>query len=65
MEKKINDHNHDKYITTKEFNNLTAKNFVSRLAQANLASESDIANFADKTDFDDKVKILNEILTSK
>ena len=27
-EKKITDHDHNKYITTPEFNNLSAENFV-------------------------------------
>ena len=39
------DNYHDKYITTQEFNKLTAENFTARLAQANLASINDIANF--------------------
>ena len=30
--KKITGHNHDKYITTPEFNKLTAENFPTRLA---------------------------------
>ena len=34
-----------KYITTQEFNKVTAENFVARLAQANLASKKDVANF--------------------
>ena len=46
IEEKIPDHNHDKYITTPEFNKLTLKNFAARLAQANLARKSGIANFA-------------------
>ena len=33
IEKKITDHDHDKYITTQEFNKLTADNFDARLAQ--------------------------------
>ena len=37
------DHNHDKYITTQEFNKLTSENFAVRLEQANLASKNDIA----------------------
>ena len=45
IEKKITDHNHDKYITTPEFNKLTSENFAARLKQANLASKSDIVNF--------------------
>ena len=39
IEKKITDHNHDKYITTPEFNSLTSGNFTARLKQANLASK--------------------------
>ena len=31
--KKITDHDHDKYITTPEFNKSTAENFPARLAQ--------------------------------
>ena len=38
IEKKMTDNNHDKYITTSEFNNLIAENFAARLAQANLAT---------------------------
>ena len=38
-------HDHDKYITTQEFNKLTAENFTARLKQANLASKNDVANF--------------------
>ena len=48
---KSTDHSHDKYITTPEFNELTAENFATRLGQANLASKSDITNFVKKTDF--------------
>ena len=43
VENKIADHS--KYITTPEFNKLTAEHFAARLAQANLASKSDIVNF--------------------
>ena len=50
------DNDHDKYITTQEFNKSTSENFATRLAQANLASKSDIANFLKKTGFDDKQK---------
>ena len=45
IEKKITDHDHVKYITTPEFNELTAENLTVRLARANLARKSDIANF--------------------
>ena len=38
--------NHDKYITTPEFNNLTAERFTARLKQA---------DFENKTDFDNKL----------
>ena len=46
IEKKLTAHNHDKYITTPEFNNLTADVFNAKLAQANLVT---------KTDFDAKL----------
>ena len=52
---KINDHGHPKYIATQEFNKLTSDNFTARLAQANLASKNDIANFVRKADFYDKL----------
>ena len=55
IEKKITDHSHDKYITTPEFNKLTAENFAGRLAQANLVT---------KTDFNDKLKNLNKKINS-
>ena len=51
---------HSKYITTPEFNMLTAEIFAARLAKANLVSKSDIANFVRKRDFDDKLKHLNK-----
>ena len=62
IEKKTTDHDHDKHITTPEFNKLTAENFAARLAQANLASKSDITNFVKATDFDDILKNINELL---
>ena len=37
--KKITDHNHDKHITTPEFNNFTTETFYLRLKRANLASK--------------------------
>ena len=48
IEMKITDHNHDKYITTPEFTEVTSEHFVARLKQVNLASKSDIANFVKK-----------------
>ena len=38
---------------------LTAENFTARLVQANLATKSDIANFVNKTHFNEKMKKLN------
>ena len=45
IEKKITDHSHEKYITTEQFNKLTADNFTARLPQANLAIKNDFADF--------------------
>ena len=55
LEKKLTDHNHDKYITTPEFNTLTADVFNARLAEANLIT---------KTDFDAKRLSLNRKIIS-
>ena len=55
IEKKIIDHNRGKYITTSEFNELTAENFAARLTQSNLVT---------KTDFDNKLSSLNRKITS-
>ena len=41
IEKKFTDHNHDKYITTPEFNTLAATVFNARLAQVNLVTKTD------------------------
>ena len=54
LENKLNNHNHDKYIDTPEFNKLAADIFHARLAQANLVT---------KTDFDDKRSNLNRKIT--
>ena len=56
IEKNLIDHNHDKYNTTPKFNKLTAENVAARLKQANLVTT---------TDFDDKLKILNQKINSK
>ena len=48
--------NHDKYITTQEFNKLTEENFIARLAQANLGSKNGIDIFWKNIDFDNKLK---------
>ena len=42
-----------KYITTQEINNLTAENFAARLKEADLVN---------KTDFDNKQALLDELL---
>ena len=53
VENKIPDNS--KYITTHEFNNLTAENFAARLKQADLVN---------KTDFDNKLTSFNRRITS-
>ena len=55
IEKKLTDHNHDKYITTPEFNTLAADVFNARLAQANLIA---------KMYFDAKLSSLNRKITA-
>ena len=54
IENKLNNHNHDKYIDTQEFNKLTADVFKARIAQANLIT---------KTEFDSKLSNLNRKIT--
>ena len=46
----VTDHDHDKHITTQEFNKLTSENVTAWLAQAKLARKINIANFIKKTD---------------
>ena len=55
IENKLNNHNHDKYVATSEFNTLAANVFNARLAQANLIT---------KTDFDAKLSGLNRKITA-
>ena len=55
IENKLNNHNHDKYITTPEFNTLAADVFNTRLTRTNLVT---------KTDFDAKLSSLNRKITS-
>ena len=50
IENKPNNHNHDKYIITPEFNTLAADVFNAKLAQANLVT---------KTNFDNNVSSIN------
>ena len=54
IENKLNNHNHDKYITTPELNTLAANVFNARLAQANLIT---------KINFDAKLLSLNRKIT--
>ena len=51
---KLTDHNHNKYITSSEFNRLT-KVFDARLVRTNLVI---------KTDFDVKLISLNKLIIS-
>ena len=53
-----------KYITPPELHKLTSQSFASKIAQANLASKNDIANFVKNTDFDGKLKKLNKQIIS-
>ena len=55
IQKKITDHDYDKYITTPEFNILAVRIFNARLAQASLIT---------KTNFDTRLKSLSERITS-
>ena len=55
IEKKLTDHNDDKYTTTAEFNTLAADVFNARFSQANLIT---------KTDFDAKLSSLNRKITT-
>ena len=54
IEKKVSDYNHDKF-TTPKFNNLAARVFTARLAQADLVT---------KTDFDTKLQDISKRITS-
>ena len=51
IENKITtEQDHNKYITTQDFNELTSEHFTARLKQANLESKSYIVNFVKKAD---------------
>ena len=54
IENKLNNHNHDKYIDTSEFNKLAVDVFNATIAQVNLVT---------KTDFDAKLSSLNKKIT--
>ena len=51
----MNPHNHDKYITTSEFNKPKTEDFNARLAQGYLIT---------KTDFDSRLQSLSKKITS-
>ena len=55
IEDKIKDHNRDKYITTPEFNTLSAIVFDARIKIANLVTE---------TDFETELKKVSDRVTS-
>ena len=57
IENKVNDHNHDKYITTPEFNTLAVDVFKARLA-----AQTDLIR---KPDFDSKLKGISDRVTKK
>ena len=56
LKKKLTDHNHDKYITTPEFNKFSAEVFDARFARANLIT---------KTDFNIKLQDISKITSNK
>ena len=73
IENKLNNHNHDKHITTPEFNTLAAHVFNARLEQANLITKTDfdtkfrqrdITVDYDATSFDD-IKDIHKYLMKK
>ena len=55
IENKVNNHNHDKYITTSEFNTMAADVFKARLAAQ--------TNLIRKPDFDSKLKGISDRVT--
>ena len=57
IENKLNNHNHNKYITTPEFNNLAADVINIRLAKTNLVAKTNFDNTASSLD--------NKIVTNK
>ena len=58
----MNYQDHDRYITTQEFNKVTAENFDARLKEAKLAPKNYIAGFIKTTDFNGKREKLNKKL---
>ena len=50
IKNKLNNHNHDKYITTPEFNTLAADVFNARLSQASLVAKTNFDNIESNLD---------------
>ena len=53
---KITDPDHDKNITTQEFNKLTSAKFWCKINKSKYSKQNNIADFIKKTDFDDRAK---------
>ena len=64
IENKINAHDYAKYLTSQEFDKLTADTFTTRLKEENSASKNDIANFVKKRDFDEKLLCFKKRINS-
>ena len=62
---KITDHDHDKYITTLGFNNLAARVFTARLAQANIVMQTDVEKSQSKNSSKTKIQINQNIYLLK
>lgn len=56
--------NHDKFITTAEFNKVYGTIFAEKLKQKNVATGHDIADFIKKTYFNEKLITINNRVTS-
>ena len=57
-------HDHDKYITTSDFNKLTKENFDDRLEQANQRIKHYFGDFIRKKNLDEKLRKINDKVTS-
>ena len=62
IEYKLNNHSHDKYITTPEFNTLAKDIFNARLAQTNLVAETIFENTVSSRD--SKIEAIRTVNTS-
>lgn len=60
VELKILDHNHNKNITTHKFMKLAPENFSATLIQAKLWTKNEIDKFLKKTNFDGKLKQIQQ-----